>query len=50
MLHQTTGYDDMKIEHVAGRRCELAQRSRAVLDLHPHAALSCTAVTHAATT
>lgn len=40
MRHQTTGYDDMKIERVAGRRREvrreLAQMSRAVLDLHRH--------------
>lgn len=49
MRHQTTGYDDMKIERVAGRRREvrreLAQISRAVLDLHrrdlPHAAPTC---------
>lgn len=38
MRHQTTGYDDMKIERVAGRRREvrreLAQMSRAVLDMH----------------
>jgi hypothetical protein len=50
MRHQTTRYDDMKIERVAGRRREvrreLAQLSRAVLDLHrhdqPHAPRSCT--------
>ena len=50
MRHQTTAYDDMKIERVAGRRREvrreLAQISRAVLDLHrrdaPHASMSCT--------
>lgn len=50
MRHQTTGYDDMKIERVAGRRREvrreLAQLSRAVLDLHrrdvPHAPHACT--------
>lgn len=50
MRHQTTGYDDMKIERVAGRRREvrreLAQMSRAVLDLHrrdlPHAPHACT--------
>jgi hypothetical protein len=49
MRHQTTGYDDMKIERVAGRRREvrreLAQVSRAVLDLHrrdvPHAPHGC---------
>ena len=49
MRHQTTGYDDMKIARVAGRRREvrreLAQLSRAVLDLHrrdaPHAAAAC---------
>jgi len=38
MRHQTTAYDGMKIERVAGRRREvrreLAQISRAVLDLH----------------
>lgn len=38
MRHQTTAYDHMKIERVAGRRREvrreLAQISRAVLDLH----------------
>ncbi|MDX2092439.1 MAG: DUF2293 domain-containing protein [Kofleriaceae bacterium] len=56
MRHQTTGYDDMKIERVAGRRREvrreLAQLSRAVLDLHrrdvphaPHACTLCMAVT-----
>ncbi len=55
MRHQTTGYDDMKIERVAGRRREvrreLAQLSRAVLDLHrrdvphaPHACSLCRAV------
>lgn len=50
MRHQTTGYDHMKIERVAGRRREvrreLAQLSRAVLDLHrrdvPHAPPACT--------
>lgn len=50
MRHQTTGYDHMKIERVAGRRREvrreLAQLSRAVLDLHrrdvPHAPHACT--------
>jgi hypothetical protein len=49
MRHQTTGYDDMKIERVAGRRREvrreLAQMSRAVLDLHrrdmPHVPHQC---------
>lgn len=49
MRHQTTGYDDLRIERVAGRRREvrreLAQLSRAVLDLHrrdaPHAPTSC---------
>lgn len=49
MRHQTTGYDDMRIERVAGRRREvrreLAQLSRAVLDLHrrdaPHLPASC---------
>lgn len=49
MRHQTTGYDDMKIARVAGRRREvrreLAQLSRAVLDLHrrdtPHAVTAC---------
>ena len=49
MRHQTTGYDDMKIERVAGRRREvrreLAQISRAVLDLHrrdvPHEIRGC---------
>jgi len=38
MRHQTTAYDSMKIERVAGRRREvrreLAQISRAVIDLH----------------
>lgn len=50
MRHQTTSYDDMKIERVAGRRREvrreLAQISRAVLDLHrrdvPHQPHGCT--------
>jgi hypothetical protein len=49
MRHQTTAYDHMKIERVAGRRREvrreLAQLSRAVLDLHrrdlAHAARGC---------
>jgi hypothetical protein len=56
MRHQTTGYDDMRIERVAGRRREvrreLAQISRAVLDLHrrdvPHAPHTCTLCTAAA--
>jgi len=50
MRHQTTAYDQMTIERVAGRRREvrreLAQISRAVLDLHrrdvAHAARACT--------
>jgi hypothetical protein len=49
MRHETTGYDDMTIQRVAGRRRELrrelAQLSRAVLDLHrrdlPHAPTAC---------
>lgn len=49
MRHQTTGYDDMKIERVRGRRREvrreLAEISRAVIDLHrgntPHAPSGC---------
>jgi hypothetical protein len=56
MRHQTTGYDDMKISRVAGRRREvrreLAQLSRAVIDLHrrdvphaPHGCSLCIAVT-----
>jgi hypothetical protein len=55
MRHQTTRYDDMRIERVAGRRREvrreLAQLSRAVLDLHrrdvahaPQACSLCSAV------
>lgn len=55
MRHQTTAYDAMKIERVAGRRREvrreLAQISRAVLDLHrrdsthaPHACPLCKAL------
>lgn len=56
MRHQTTGYDHMRIERVAGRRREvrreLAQLSRAVLDLHrrdaPHASPSCSLCTAAA--
>ena len=50
MRHQTTKYDDMKIERVAGRRREvrreLAQISRSVIDMHrrdvPHAPYACT--------
>jgi Uncharacterized conserved protein (DUF2293) len=53
MRHQTTAYDHMTIERVAGRRREvrreLAQLSRALLDLHrrdlPHAARACTLCT-----
>ncbi|CAN5790445.1 DUF2293 domain-containing protein [soil metagenome] len=49
MRHQTTAYDSMKIERVAGRRREvrreLAQISRSLLDLHrrdtPHAPHAC---------
>ncbi len=49
LRHQTTAYDSMKIERVAGRRREvrreLAMLSRAVLDLHrrdvAHAASAC---------
>jgi hypothetical protein len=49
MRHQTTAYDDMRIARVAGARRdvrrELAQLSRAVIDLHrmsaPHAARGC---------
>jgi len=41
MRHQTTGYDDMRIERVAGRRREVrrepAQISRAVIDMHRRA-------------
>lgn len=55
MRHQTTAYDSMRIERVAGRRREvrreLAQISRALLDLHrrdvahaPHACSLCTAL------
>jgi len=55
MRHQTTGYDDMKIERVRGRRREvrreLAEISRAVIDLHrsstPHAPQACTLCTAA---
>lgn len=60
MRHQTTSYDDMRIERVAGRRREvrreLAQLSRAVLDAHrqdvphpPHACTLCSAVEQART-
>lgn len=56
MRHQTTAYDSMRIERVAGRRREvrreLAQISRAVLDLHRrearHAAAACPLCTAAA--
>jgi hypothetical protein len=49
MRHQTTAYDDMKVERIKGRRREvrrgLAEVSRAVLDLHrrdvPHVLESC---------
>jgi 16S rRNA U516 pseudouridylate synthase RsuA-like enzyme len=49
LRHQTTAYDTMKIERVAGRRREvrreLATLSRAVLDLHrrdvAHATSAC---------
>jgi len=49
MRHQTTSYDHLRIARVAGARREvrreLAQLSRAVLDLHrtptPHAAAAC---------
>jgi hypothetical protein len=49
LRHQTTAYDEMKIERVAGRRREvrreLASISRAALDLHrrdvPHMANKC---------
>jgi hypothetical protein len=55
MRHQTTAYDSMKIERVAGRRREvrreLAQISRAILELHrrdgahaPHACPLCKAL------
>jgi hypothetical protein len=58
MRHQTTNYDNMTIERVAGRRREvrreLAQISRAVIDLHrrdvmhaPHACPLCSAVDEA---
>ena len=50
MRHQTTRYDDMKIERVRGRRREvrreLAEVSRAVIEVHranaPHAPQACT--------
>jgi hypothetical protein len=53
MRHQTTAYDSMAIARVAGRRREvrreLAQLSRAVLDLHrrdaPHAPPGCSLCT-----
>ncbi len=56
MRHQTTAYDSMTIARVAGRRREvrreLAQLSRAVLDLHrrdaPHAPHGCSLCTAAA--
>ncbi len=49
LRHQTTGYDDMRIARVKGARREvrreLAERSRALLDLHrrevSHAASAC---------
>ncbi|NPC76539.1 DUF2293 domain-containing protein, partial [Corallococcus exiguus] len=49
MRHQTTGYDDMRIQRVKGARREvrreLAEVSRAILDLHrrdaPHAPPAC---------
>jgi len=58
MRHRTTSYDHMKIERVAGRRREvrreLAQVSRAVIDLHrrdvmhaPQACSLCSAVDEA---
>jgi hypothetical protein len=60
MRHQTTRYDDMQIERVTGRRREvrreLAQLSRAVLDMHrrdtphpPQACSLCSAVDQART-
>jgi hypothetical protein len=53
MRHQTTAYDQMRIERVAGRRREvrreLAEISRAVLSLHrrdePHAPRACSLCT-----
>ncbi len=59
MRHQTTAYDAMKIERVAGRRREvrreLAQISRSLLDLHrrdaghaPHGCPLCRALTTSA--
>ena len=58
MRHQTTAYDAMTIERVAGRRREvrreLAQISRALLDLHrrdtPHAVHACSLCTALAIT
>ena len=58
MRHQTTSYDQMKIERVRGRRREvrreLAGLSRTILDVHrsnvphaPHACTLCTAVARA---
>jgi len=58
MRHQTTSYDQLKIERVRGRRREvrreLAELSLAVLDLHrsntphaPHGCTLCTAVARA---
>lgn len=49
MRHQTTAYDDLRIARVKGARREvrreLAEQSRALLDLHrtdrPHAAAAC---------
>ena len=49
LRHQTTAYDHMKIERVKGARRqvrrELAERSRALLDVHrvdrAHAAVGC---------
>jgi 16S rRNA U516 pseudouridylate synthase RsuA-like enzyme len=49
MRHQTTAYDNLKIARIKGRRREvrreLAEVSRAVLDLHrgtaPHATDGC---------
>jgi len=57
MRHQTTGYDDMKIERVKGARREvrreLAEVSRAVLDVHrrdvPHLPHGCPLCQAAAT-
>ena len=58
MRHQTTRYDDMRIERVKGRRREvrreLAEISRAVIEMHranaphaPHACTLCSAVARA---